>query len=174
MERQYPPPAAPQVLPGADERSEPRRGVRLRLQERSALRRVKDVVAAVDGLGADGQPAYPVDRRTFLPHNKMRVGQPARVEQVGRQRRVTAFLRVAVDVGIAEQPSVHSCGLPLASDPQAKVRCAKAISSLQRPNRIGHSRATCSLCVIELVATKPILAPLPFTYSPALTNQAQT
>ena len=51
-----------------------------------------------------------------------------------------------------------TCAFPRASEPHAKVRCAKAISSLQRPNRTGHSCATCSPCVMELVATKPIRA----------------
>ena len=37
-----------------------------------------------------------------------------------------------------------TCALPRASDPQAKVRCAKAISNLQRSNRIGQSCPTCS------------------------------
>ena len=47
-----------------------------------------------------------------------------------------------------------TCALPRASDPQAKVRWAKAISSLQRLNSTGQSCATCSPWVIELVATK--------------------
>ena len=64
--------------------------------------------------------------------------------------------------------------LPRASEPQAKVRWAKAISSLQRSKSSGQSCATCSPCVIELVATKPMRARLPFTYSPALTNHALT
>ena len=48
---------------------------------------------------------------------------------------------------------------PRASEPQAKVVCAKAISSAQRLNRTGHSCATCSPWVIEFVATNPIGAP---------------
>ena len=40
--------------------------------------------------------------------------------------------------------------------PHLRVQNANAISSPQRSNRSGHSCATCSPCVIELVATKPM------------------
>ena len=109
---QNPPFAAVQILASADVGSKVRCRRRLCIQKRSAFLSVENVVATVDGLGTNNQPSHTVNRCAFLPHHKMRVGESSSVKKVGRQRGVSAFFRLAIDVGVTEQALVRSCSLP--------------------------------------------------------------
>ena len=76
-------------------------------------RRVENIVSTVDGLRATQQLGQAVDGAGGLAHHDVRVGQPSGVEQIGRQRGVAAFVRLALEVVVREQAAGRpASGLP--------------------------------------------------------------
>ena len=56
---------------------------------------------------------HPIDRSAFpLAYRQMRIGEPAGVEQIRRERDVQGFFRFAVDVWIAKQAFLLPAGDP--------------------------------------------------------------
>ena len=143
---------------------------------------------AINRFGTDNQLPHAVNRVAFTLYRQVRVSQSASIKQLRRDYGMADFFRFTVNVRVTEEPFIRPCLFPpVQADnddmdvrltprvrPQAKVRWAKAISSLQRSNRTGQSCPTCSPWVMELVETKPIRAAPVLTYSPALINQAVT
>lgn len=85
----------------------PRRG--LRDQKCPALVFGEDVVAPVNWLGSNHHSRKVVQRCCRLSYDDMRIGQLAGVEQVRRERRVGALMRVPIDVGVREEPPRGRC-----------------------------------------------------------------
>ena len=58
------------------------------------------------------QLSHSIDRLAFHSHRQMRIGEAARVEQIGREGGVAALHRLSVYVGIAEQALFRTLYLP--------------------------------------------------------------
>jgi hypothetical protein len=118
----------------------------------------------------------------------MPVGEPARVEKIGRKRRVPALMRIAIDVIIRKKPFLlgfvlalgqpdddhMDMGLAARVGPPGEGAVGEGDLKTAAAEQKRPELRTCSPWVIELVATKPMRAFEARTYSPAFKNQAQT
>ena len=164
------------MLASPDERTKELLGVWLPVNKVTSLLLREDEVASVRRLHPALHDRTGRQGLTFLNH-QMRIIECASIEQIGRECGMQRFLRLAVDVGIAEQALLHPhiflpaepdndnvyMGLAARVRAPAKVRCAKSISNLYSSKRRGQRRATCSPCVIEFVDTNPIRVSFPAT-----------